>query len=53
VTQRTQLRYSHHEAVKAKREPLYAEFVDEATRLYGTPWVTKRTMSLIWLSYML
>jgi hypothetical protein len=25
LTQRTQLRFSHHEAVKAKREALYAE----------------------------
>lgn len=31
----TQLRFSHHEAVKAKREALYAEFVDEASHLYG------------------
>jgi len=35
LTQRTQLRFSHYEAVKAKREALYAEFVDEASRLYG------------------
>jgi hypothetical protein len=35
LTQRTQLRFSQHEAVKAKREALYAEFVDEASRLYG------------------
>ena len=35
LTQRTQLRFSQHEAVKAKREALYAEFVDEAARLYG------------------
>jgi hypothetical protein len=35
LTQRTQLRFSLHEAVKAKREALYAEFVNEATRLYG------------------
>ena len=35
LTQRTQLHFSHHEAVKAKREALYAEFVDEAARLYG------------------
>jgi hypothetical protein len=35
LTQRTQLRFSRHEAVKAKREALYAEFVDEASRLYG------------------
>ena len=32
---RTQLRFAHHEAIKAKREALNAEFVDEATRLYG------------------
>ena len=30
----TQLRFSH-QAVKAMREALYAEFVDEASRLYG------------------
>jgi hypothetical protein len=35
LTQRTQLRFSHHEAIKAKREALYAEFIGEATRLYG------------------
>jgi hypothetical protein len=35
LTQRTQLRFAHHEAIKAKREALYAEFIDEATRLYG------------------
>jgi len=35
LTQRTQLRFSHHEAIKAKRETLYSEFVDEASRLYG------------------
>src|SRR5262245_65547023 len=35
LTQRTQLRFSQHEAVKAKREALYAAFVDEAARLYG------------------
>ena len=35
LTQRTQLRFSHEEAIKAKRETLYAEFVNEATRLYG------------------
>ena len=28
-------RFSHHETIKAEREALYAEFVDEATRLYG------------------
>jgi hypothetical protein len=31
----TQLRFSHREAVEAKREALYAEFVDEAARLHG------------------
>jgi|SRR5215471_3365021 len=35
LTQRTQLRFSQLEAIKAKREALYAEFVDEASRLYG------------------
>jgi hypothetical protein len=35
LTQRTQLRFTYHEAIKAKREALYAEFVDEAARLYG------------------
>jgi len=35
LTQRTQLRFTHHEAIKVKREALYAEFVDEASRLYG------------------
>jgi hypothetical protein len=35
LTQRTQLRFTQHEAIKAKREELYAEFVDEASRLYG------------------
>jgi hypothetical protein len=35
LTQRTQLRFTHHEAVKSKREELYIEFVDEAARLYG------------------
>ena len=35
LTQRTQLHFSHDEAVKAKRETLYAAFVDEAARLYG------------------
>lgn len=35
LTQRTQLRFSHYETIKAKREALYAEFVDEASRLYG------------------
>jgi hypothetical protein len=35
LTQRTQLRFSRDEAIKAKREALYAEFVDEASRLYG------------------
>ena len=35
LTQRTQLRFAHHEAIRAKREALYAEFIDEASRLYG------------------
>jgi hypothetical protein len=35
LTQRTQLRFAHQEAIKAKREALYAEFIDEASRLYG------------------
>ena len=35
LTQRTQLLFTYHEAIKAKREALYAEFVDEASRLYG------------------
>jgi hypothetical protein len=35
LTQRSQLRFSQHEAVKAKREALYVESVDEASRLYG------------------
>ena len=35
LTQRTQLRFAHYEAIKSKREALYAEFVDEAARLYG------------------
>src|SRR4029077_1426774 len=35
LTQRTQLRFAHYEAIKAKREALYIEFVDEAARLYG------------------
>ena len=35
LTQRTQLRFSHDQAIRAKREALYAEFVDEASRLYG------------------
>ena len=35
LTQRTQLRFSQHEAVKAKREALYVEFIDEASRRYG------------------
>ena len=35
LTQRTQLRFSHYETIKAKREALHAEFVDEASRLYG------------------
>jgi uncharacterized membrane protein YccC len=32
LTQRTQLRFAHHEAIKAKREALYAEFIEEARR---------------------
>ena len=35
LTQRTQLRFAHHEAIKSKREEMYVEFVDEASRLYG------------------
>ena len=35
LTQRTQLRFAHYEAIKSKREALYAEFIDEASRLYG------------------
>ena len=35
LTQRTQLRFGHHEGIKAKREELYTEFVNEASRLYG------------------
>ena len=35
LTQRTQLRFARQEAIKAKREALYVEFVDEASRLYG------------------
>jgi hypothetical protein len=35
LTQRTQLRFTYHEAIKSKREALYVEFVDEAARLYG------------------
>ena len=35
LTQRTQLRFGQHEAIKTRREMLYAEFVDEAARLYG------------------
>ena len=35
LTQRTQLRFAHYEAIKARREALYAEFIDEASRLYG------------------
>ena len=48
LTQRTQLRFSQHEAVKAKREALYAEFVDEASRLYGGALGHQRTMSRTW-----
>jgi hypothetical protein len=35
LTQRTQLRFTHHQAIKAKREALYAEFIDEASDRYG------------------
>jgi hypothetical protein len=35
LTQRTQLRFAHYEAIKAKREALYTEFINEASRLYG------------------
>ena len=35
LTQRTQLRFAHQEAIKAKREALYADFIAEAARLYG------------------
>jgi hypothetical protein len=35
LTQRTQLRFAHYEGIKANREELYVEFVDEAARLYG------------------
>ena len=35
LTQRTQLRFASREAIKAKREALYAEFIEEAARLYG------------------
>ena len=35
LTQRTQLRFAHDEGIKAKREELYVEFVNEAARLYG------------------
>lgn len=35
LTQRAQLRFTHYEANKAKREALYSEFVAEASRLYG------------------
>ena len=35
LTQRTQLLFARREAIKTRREALYAEFVDEASRLYG------------------
>lgn len=35
LTQRAQLRFTHYEANKAKRETLYSDFVTEASRLYG------------------
>jgi len=34
LTQRTQLRFTHHQAIKAQREALYTEFVDEASTRY-------------------
>ena len=33
LTQRNQLRFTHREAIKTKREALYAEFVTEGSRL--------------------
>jgi hypothetical protein len=33
LTQRTQLLFTHREAVKSKREKLYVDFIDEATRV--------------------
>ena len=35
LTQHNQLRFTHREAVKAKREELYTEFVNEASRLFA------------------
>jgi len=35
ATQRTQLRYNYHEAIRAKREALYADFISEASSRYG------------------
>ena len=35
LTQRTQLQDKHREAERAKREALFAEFITEASRLYG------------------
>ena len=35
LTQRTQLRFTHHQAIRAQREALYAEFVDEASDRYA------------------
>jgi uncharacterized membrane protein YccC len=35
LTQRTQLRFNYHEAVRAKREALYADFITEASNRYG------------------
>ena len=32
LTQQTQFRFAHHEAIKAKREALYTEFIEEARR---------------------
>jgi hypothetical protein len=53
LTQRTQLRFTHHTAIKANREALYAEFVDEASRLYGERSVTRRTTSRTRPSFLL
>ena len=33
LTQRNQLRFTHREAIKTKREALYVEFVTEASRI--------------------
>ena len=39
LTQRTQLRDTHREASKTRREALYVEFIDEAARLLGDAYV--------------